>query len=243
MADLLGSILGSMEKPPSLGDEERKKARAQKKLLEKQQEEEKKKLAEFRVKIQKKIHEFVKDGNQQKYKFETMDKVYRAIVHEVADVAGLTSFSFGHEEEDRYVMLWKKEFAPTDEELLAYRRGEDWDPEKAKEIAKQKQEQILAAAAGSSKHKDVTPVGNYRDKYRHLIGDDVVTKDDAKETVANRSYGFVSADNKRDRRTIEQVLADTRAKKRMKTDIEASTQGEVTSFADQGAAESDETSP
>lgn len=52
------------------------------------------------------------------------------------------------------------------------------------------QEQILAAAAGSSKHKDVTPVGNYRDKYRHLIGDDVVTKDDAKETVANRSYGF-----------------------------------------------------
>lgn len=53
----------------------------------------------------------------------------------------------------------------------------------------------------------------------------------------------MSADNKRDRRTIEQVLADTRAKKRMKTDIEASTQGEVTSFADQGAAESDETSP
>lgn len=31
--------------------------------------------------IQKKIHEFVKDGNQQKYKFETMDKVYRAIVY------------------------------------------------------------------------------------------------------------------------------------------------------------------
>ena len=28
--------------------------------------------------------------------------------HEVADVAGLASFSFGHEEEDRYVMLWKK---------------------------------------------------------------------------------------------------------------------------------------
>lgn len=28
--------------------------------------------------------------------------------HEVADVAGLTSFSFGIEEEDRYVMIWKK---------------------------------------------------------------------------------------------------------------------------------------
>nr|KAG5706440.1 hypothetical protein BaRGS_032833 [Batillaria attramentaria] len=63
------------------------------------------------------------------------------------------------------------------------------------------------------------PAGNYRDKYRHLIGDDTVSKDDAKETVANRSYGFVSADNKRDRRTIEQVLADTRAKKRQRTDV------------------------
>ncbi len=28
--------------------------------------------------------------------------------HEVADVAGLTSFSFGQEEIDRYVMVWKK---------------------------------------------------------------------------------------------------------------------------------------
>ena len=33
--------------------------------------------------------------------------VYR---HEVADVAGLASFSFGQEEIDRYVMLWKKVF-------------------------------------------------------------------------------------------------------------------------------------
>ena len=28
--------------------------------------------------------------------------------HEVADIAGLASFSFGIEEEDRYAMLWKK---------------------------------------------------------------------------------------------------------------------------------------
>ncbi len=30
------------------------------------------------------------------------------IRHEVADIAGLVSFSFGMEEEDRYVMIWKK---------------------------------------------------------------------------------------------------------------------------------------
>ena len=28
--------------------------------------------------------------------------------HEVSDVAGLASFSFGQDEVDRYVMLWKK---------------------------------------------------------------------------------------------------------------------------------------
>ena len=31
-----------------------------------------------------------------------------------------------------------QEFAPSDEELLAYRRGEEWDPEKAKAMARLK---------------------------------------------------------------------------------------------------------
>lgn len=34
--------------------------------------------------------------------------IFLSSSHEVADVAGLTSFSFGIEEEDRYVMIWKK---------------------------------------------------------------------------------------------------------------------------------------
>ena len=33
--------------------------------------------------------------------------------------------------------IWQ-EFAPSDEELQAYRKGEEWDPEKAKLAAKQK---------------------------------------------------------------------------------------------------------
>ena len=33
MADLLGSILGSMEKPPSLGNEEKKKAKGYVRML------------------------------------------------------------------------------------------------------------------------------------------------------------------------------------------------------------------
>ncbi|XP_046340077.1 sperm-associated antigen 7-like [Haliotis rufescens] len=219
--DLLGSILGSMQKPPSVGDAERKKAKEQKELFEKQQEKEKQKLNSFREKMQKQIHEFIKDSSRQKYQFKPMDKVLRAIVHEVADVAGLTSFSFGHEEEDRYVMLWKKEFAPTDDELLAYRRGEVWDPEKAKELAKQKELDAQSEASHlKRKHEEVAPSSNYREKYKHLIGEEAA-KDAAKSTIANKSYGFVPSHNKRDQRTIEQVLADSRAKKKLKTEGES----------------------
>ncbi|XP_071145665.1 sperm-associated antigen 7 homolog [Mytilus edulis] len=225
--DLLGSIMGSMEKPPSLNDAERKKVKAQKAMIEKQQEADKKKLVVFREKIQKRIHEFIKDPQKQKFKFEVMDKVYRAIVHEVTDVAGLTSFSFGVEEQDRYVMCWKKEFAPTDDELQAYRKGEEWDPEKAKLAAKQKEIDRLQAEADSNKKTEkVIPVSDYKDKYKHLIGDESA-KDGAKQTLANRSYGFVPSENKRDRRTVEQVLADTRAKKKLKT--ESSSASELSS--------------
>ncbi|KAL3861023.1 hypothetical protein ACJMK2_007116 [Sinanodonta woodiana] len=216
--DLLGSILGSMEKPPPMRDDEKKKAKAQQALVEKQQEAEKKKLEDFRNKIHKWIQQFVKDGTLQKKKFEPMDKVYRAILHEVADIAGLTSFSFGQEEQERYVMVWKKEFAPTDDELLAYRKGEDWDPEKAKEMAKQKElERLEDQSDAKNNPKTVIPASNYKDKYKHLIGD-TSAKDAARQTTANKSYGFVPSENKKDQRTIEQVLADNRARKRIKTE-------------------------
>lgn len=51
--------------------------------------------------------------------------------HDVAEIAGVAAFSFGEEEVDRAVTLYKKEFAPCDEELAALRRGEEWDPLKA----------------------------------------------------------------------------------------------------------------
>lgn len=217
--DLLGSILGSMQKPPTISDAERKKAKEQKVLLEKQQEKEKKSLQEFREKIQKRIHDFIKDGTKQKSKFEPMDKGWRSIVHEVADVAGLTSFSFGVEEHDRYVMIWKKEFAPTDDEINTLRAGKEWDPEKAKELEKQRELERLSAEENPSHQKKIIPNSNYKDKYRHLIGDEAAKKG-AKQTTANRSYGFVPSENKRDHRTIEEVLAETRAKKKLKTEAQ-----------------------
>ncbi|ELU15742.1 hypothetical protein CAPTEDRAFT_223928 [Capitella teleta] len=171
MADLLGSILGSMEKPPSAGEEEQKKAKARKKQIEKLKEAEKNRLQKFRLKTQAKVEEILKDPSIQKHKFQPMDKVSRSIVHEVCEIAGLTSFSFGHEEEDRHVMVWKKEYAPNDEELNAYKRGEDWNPEEAKQKAMEKL-QVEEAEMESRKrgHNDPEPKSNYKDKYQHLIG-------------------------------------------------------------------------
>jgi hypothetical protein len=54
---------------------------------------------------------------------------------DVAEVAGVPSFSVGEEGVDRHVIIFKREFAPGDDELAALRRGEEWDPEKAKLLA------------------------------------------------------------------------------------------------------------
>jgi len=57
--------------------------------------------------------------------------------HDVAEIAGLAAYSFGEEEVDRAVTVYKKEFAPCEEELAVLRRGGEWDPVKAKEEALQ----------------------------------------------------------------------------------------------------------
>ena len=44
----------------------------------------------------------------------------------MADVAGLTTYTFGIEGEDRHVMLFKKDYPLDERELHAYRNGRDW---------------------------------------------------------------------------------------------------------------------
>lgn len=46
-----------------------------------------------------------------------------------------------------------------------------------------------------------------------MIGQDAAL-DAAKKTETNKSYGFVPSENKKDVRSIEQTLADIKAKKR-----------------------------
>lgn len=57
--------------------------------------------------------------------------------HDAAEVAGVAAFTIGEEDIDRRIIVYKKEFSPSEEELAALRRGEEWDPEKAKLLADQ----------------------------------------------------------------------------------------------------------
>lgn len=93
MADFLGSILGSMAAPPRASEKEiaeRKKAREMAKKLEEKNKQDSK---EFRLKVEKRIDEFLKlpigDEKNRRLIMETMPKYHRSVVHDVAEIAGL----------------------------------------------------------------------------------------------------------------------------------------------------------
>lgn len=49
----------------------------------------------------------------------------------------MLAYSFGEEEVDRYIMVFKKEFPPSDDELNALRDGQEWNDEIAKRLVAQ----------------------------------------------------------------------------------------------------------
>eukprot|EP00794_Sanderia_malayensis_P015004 gene15004-16553_t len=143
--------------------------------------------------------------------------------HDVAEVAGLVSFAFG-ENVDRYIMIWKKEFAPSDAELEARRNGEDWDEEKeklavalAKKAGEEEQEQRDAFKKSRKRNNQINEPEKYFDKYAKILGGDSGV-DAAKATKTNAAYGMVPSKNKEDQRSIEETLNQIRAKKKQKSD-------------------------
>merc|ERR1712150_347050 len=177
---------------------------------------------DFRLEIDKRIDTFLKlpigDENR-KMIFEAMPKVRRAIVHDVSETAGLVVHSFGVEDVDRHVVVWRKEFAPCEDELEAIKQGIEYDPvvsarEKYEASKRQKQEEEEEKKRAKGEKKFV-PRTNYQAKYEHLIGNESALEA-AAVTDTNKSYGMVSAESKKDKRTVEDIQAEIRAKKRMK---------------------------
>lgn len=220
--DILGSILNSMDKPPTISDKQKSLMKKQRDEMLKKQKQEKEKLKHFREEIDTKINKFLQDETQKRCKFESMDKVYRGIIHDVAEVAGMTAYSFGEEDVDRHIIVFKREYPPTEDELATLRNGEEWTEEKAKELARKREIEKREEEEEPSRRKreKFVPNSDYKEKYQHLIGLDAA-KDAARKTETNKQYGFVPSENKKDQRSIEQTLADIQSKKKLKTSHDA----------------------
>jgi len=217
--DLLGSIMGSMDKAkPAPPSEKEKMMKKKKKEFEaKLEEKQKADKLKFRSKIEEKINNFLKDDKLKTFKFPIMDKFQRSVVHDVSEIAGLATHSFGEEDVDRYIQVWKKEFSPCEGEVAALRRGEEWDPVREKvEREEREWEDKLERERARTLNK-AQPKTNYKEKYEHLIGkDSALDAAHSLEQEGNRQYGMVSAELKKDRRTVEDIQAELRAKKRQK---------------------------
>ncbi|KAJ6221175.1 hypothetical protein RDWZM_006987 [Blomia tropicalis] len=215
--DLLGSILDTMEKPPNTPSKQGALLKKQKEDLKKFHEMEKDKLKKFRLNIEKKLLSFQQDELAQKVEFEPMEKLFRTIIHDIADKHNLIAFSFGIDQIDRHSVVYKKEFKPSEEELDALRKGQvDVYDRKLKELQEKMQEKCdkvednnKSKASGS---KDINPNWNYTYKYANMIGLDV-GQAAAKVTTPNQQFGMVPSSNKRDLRSIEQILNDNKLKK------------------------------
>ncbi len=94
MADFLGSILGSMAAPPRASDKEIAERKKAKELAKQLEEKNKQDSKIFREKIEKQIDEFLKlpigEEKNRKLVMEPMPKYHRSVVHDVAEIAGLT---------------------------------------------------------------------------------------------------------------------------------------------------------
>merc|ERR1712048_1412514 len=185
--DLLGSIMGKMEKR-SKGPEPSKQQKVfleqKKKVLER--EREKKKF--MKKKIEERIQRFVGEieAQQKKIKesddpdlierlpdllkvnFKPMDDIWRSTVHEIANDYGLNSFGLGKGEE-RYVCVVSRQ--PTQNEMISLRAQNPAKPdEQAEPAPKAPVVEISSQPESSQKSSKSAAKSSYHLKYAHLVG-------------------------------------------------------------------------
>jgi len=205
--------MNKMEKPPVMpvSKERQEQQRKQQEALKAANEAEKEKWRKFRADIQSGLEHFMSEGRIS-LSYPSMDKTRRTIVHDVVEALGLQAFSFGIEDVDRHVVVYKEGHVPCEDELNCLRRGEPYDPEK---IALQRQQKLLEEQEQSRRKRmsmEETKT-NYKDKYSHLIGTEAGISA-AAVAVPNKSFGFVPSENKKDQRSIEQTLKDIQEKRK-----------------------------
>ncbi|XP_041761155.1 sperm-associated antigen 7 homolog [Anopheles merus] len=218
--DLLSSILGSMDRPPSKQQKDTNIYEKQRKDYECVKNRQREDLNRFRTYVEERLGRFIKDENLHNVEFQSMDKVHRSIVHDVSETAGLTGMSFGMQGE-RYIVVYKKEHLPCEDELNARKNGEVWTKETAAQYAEQRRLKQLKQLGDTNdlhitRAEKFRPVFSCTKKYMQLFSEEV-KMDNVRKTEINASYGYVPSANKKDVRSIEQTMADILAKKRLKT--------------------------
>lgn len=237
--DLLGSILGSMEKPPSVKKPEIKDKEKQKKFekLQKERQEAAKKhkqmVDKFREDITKQVKEFVNTPTTdniktREWKLKPMSKLFRTMVREACEEheEEIVVHSFGTDEVDRHCVIWKKGCEPCEEEIWAMKVGVEYKP-------KSEEDENPIEQSKGSKRKSSEPVKDkFWSKYEKVIGENACGVEAARVALPAKQYGCVPIDNKKDQRSIEQMMNDIRKNKKQKVSDE-----------DQGPSTSGKTHP
>lgn len=112
--------------------------------------------------------------------------------HDVAEVANVLAYSFGEEDVDRHIVLFKREHAPSEDQLNTLRKGEEWNEEVAEKLKEERERRAREEAEYQKSRKrkeDFVPNSFYKDKYQHLIGKEAALEA-ARKTEANSNYGF-----------------------------------------------------
>jgi len=181
--------------------------------IRKTAEKERMMINNYKLKIQNKVADFLKNDKVSTMQFPHMEKIFRSVILEACEEAanGLICHTFGREE--RYVIVYKN--PPNDLELEARRFFDykQWNKEIEAEFKKKKEEQVILATESSTPQEvQETSKGsnNKKTKLIHL-------ECEAISSNPNRNFGMVSSELKTDKRTVEETLNDLQQKKRLKT--------------------------
>jgi len=207
----------NMVPPPRSTPEERERRKKAEEMQKKMREAEQSSMLKFKGRITNRIMDLLHDEVQTRLTFEPMSRQQRGMVHEIAEQYELVVHSFGDEEIDRHVVIFKAEHAPGEAELNCLKKGEVYVPKSDSDLNEVSAE-VEELTKPDKKKRQAQP--EYLQKYeKHFRGLDVA-KAGAKKTETSRSYGCVSSEQKKDKRTIEETLADIKSRKKGKPNPE-----------------------
>lgn len=225
--DLLDSILSGMEKPPTVKKPEIKDKEKREKFekMQKQKQEaerrQKEMIDKFRNDISKRIKAFVEspttdDPKTTKLELKPMSKIFRSIVHETCEEHedDIVVHSFGTEDVDKHCVIWKRGSEPCEEEIRAMKLGIEYKP---KTNDGDDDGDDSQNKSGSSQGKTDEGKDKFWSKYEKIIGENASGVESARAAMPAKQYGCVPIENKKDQRSIEQMIDDIRKSKKQKT--------------------------